>query len=105
MFRLAIPTPPPRLPMGDPGPEPLALTEQYRPRTLAEMVGQGAAVWQLQTFLECPHSTAFLFEGPTGNGKTTAALCLAAELGAVEFGGLELIKSGTQDAEAVECAL
>ena len=86
-------------------PEPKSLTEKYRPRTLAELVGQGCAVFRLETFLEAPYSTAFLFTGPTGVGKTTAALCLAAELGAVEFGGLDIIKSGAQDAEAVLAAL
>lgn len=84
---------------GDDGPKPA--TEKYRPRTLAEMVGQGAVVWRLQEFLEAPYSGALLMEGETGTGKTTAALCLAAELGAVEFGGMFRIKSGMQDAEAV----
>jgi hypothetical protein len=104
-FRLAYPQVTPRLPFGAPGPEPAALTEKHRPKCLSEVVGQGAAVFQLQTFLEAPYAGAFLFEGPTGVGKTTAALALAAELGAVEFGGLDVIKSGTQDAEAVECSL
>jgi hypothetical protein len=104
-FQLIRPEGRPRLPLGVPDPEPVSLVEKHRPRVLAEMVGQGAAVWQLSAFLDAPHSTAFLFDGPTGNGKTTAAMCLAAELGAVEYGGLEIIKSGTQDAEAVECAL
>lgn len=104
-FRLIRPEGRPRLPLGEPAPEPLSLVEKHRPKVLAEMVGQGAAVWQLTAFLDAPHSTAFLFDGPTGNGKSTAAMCLANELGAVEYGGLEVIKSGTQDAEAVECAL
>ena len=46
-----------------------------------------------------------LFEGPTGVGKTTVAKSIAAELGACEFGGLEEIKSGMQDQEAVLRAL
>jgi hypothetical protein len=104
-FRLSVPQPAPRLAFGEPDPEPVDLTEKYRPQTLAEMVGQGLAVWQIQTFLEAPHSHAFLFEGTTGSGKTTAAKALAAELGVSEFNGLDVIKSGTQDAEAVEWAL
>ncbi len=79
-----------------------SLSERYRPATLAMMVGQGPTVFRLESFLETPYSAAFLFEGPTGVGKTTAALAVAAELGAVEFGGLEIVKSGTQDAETVE---
>lgn len=91
--------------LADPPPAAQPLAEKYRPRSLDEMVGQGCAVFRLQAFLEAPYSTAFLFEGPTGVGKTTAALCLAAELGAVEFGGLDVIKSGSQDADAVLHAL
>lgn len=94
-----------RLPFG-PDVKPVAsLTETYRPQQLSEMVGQGLVVKRLQDFLDAPHSTAFLFEGPTGVGKTTAALCLAAELGAVEYGGLHRIDSGMQDAEAVATSL
>lgn len=84
---------------------PKALSDRHRPATLAEVVGQGEIVFRLQAFLEAPYSAAFLFEGPTGVGKTTVALAIAAELGAVEFGGLEVIKSGSQDGEAVEAQL
>lgn len=104
-FHLTIPQAQPRLRLTGQAATPAALTEKYRPCLLAEMVGQGEAVYRLLDFLEAPHSGAFLLEGPTGVGKTTAALCLAAELGAVEFGGLERINSGMQDAEAVEAAL
>jgi hypothetical protein len=101
-FKLTSPAVNRTLNLVDPGPEPVSLTTKYRPQTLAEMVGQHANVVQLQSFLDAPFSTAFVFAGPTGVGKTTAALALAAELGAVEFGGLEVVKSGTQDAEMVE---
>lgn len=82
-----------------------SLVERHRPETMGEIVGQGETVFRLEQFLEAPYSTAFLFEGPSGTGKTTAALALARELGAVEYGGLEIIKSGMQDAEAVERVL
>jgi len=86
-------------------PEPQALTEKYRPRLLREMVGQGGAVFQLEAWLEAPHSTAFLFHGATGTGKTSAALALARELGADPDWAVWKIKSGEMDAEAVAGAL
>ena len=104
-FQLSRPAHQFRLGLTDPVPPPKSLSERYRPATLSAMVGQGPAVFRLEAFLEAPYSTAFLFEGPTGVGKTTAALAIAAELGAVEFGGLETIKSGMQDADAVEQVL
>jgi len=59
----------------------------------------------LNGFVANPHPTAFLCEGETGTGKTTAALALAGELGCaveqVEFGGVWSIASGEQSADAV----
>ena len=85
------------------------LTEKHRPRTLAEVVGQGWVVDQLAAFAAEPVPTAFLFEGETGVGKTTAAYALAAELGVdvaqAEFGGLHEIASGDQTGETVKDAL
>jgi hypothetical protein len=82
-----------------------SLADRYRPRTLAEVVGQPWAVDQLQRFVEQPHSTAFLFEGGTGTGKTSAAMALAADLGIDvpndELGGLHQIASGEQTGESV----
>ena len=83
----------------------MTLTEKYRPRRLADLLGQPWVVDQLQLFLESPHSTAFCFAGPTGTGKTSAALCLAAELGILveqaEYSGLWQIASGEQTGETV----
>jgi len=81
------------------------LADKYRPRTLAEIVGQPWTVCQLQEFVENPVSCAFLFEGETGTGKTSAALALARELGvdceAGPLGGLHEIASGEQTGESV----
>ncbi|MBE3098881.1 MAG: AAA family ATPase [Planctomycetes bacterium] len=83
----------------------LALTEKYRPRTLAGLWGQPKVVVALQRFAKAPCSAAFLFEGGTGTGKTSAALALARELGcdvdASEYGGVWEIASGEQSADAV----
>lgn len=82
------------------------LTDKYRPSTLAEVVGQGAAIAALKTYLAAPFPTAFIFDGPTGVGKTAAAKALAFDLGChrddLEMGGLLEIPSGKQDGKAVE---
>ena len=84
-----------------------SLSDRWRPRVLADLAGQTDAVERLRGFLAAPYSAAFLFAGPTGTGKTTAALALAAELGCdvdaepPEFGGLHSIASGEHTAAAV----
>lgn len=84
---------------------PLALTEKYRPRTLAGLWGQPRVVAFLRRFVARPYPAAFLFQGETGTGKTSAALALATELGCAvdqgEFGGVWVIASGEQSADAV----
>jgi DNA polymerase III gamma/tau subunit len=84
---------------------PMNLADKYRPRVLSEIVGQPWAVEQLQVFVRSPAPTAFLFEGETGTGKTSAALALAADLGvdtaAGPLGGLHQIASGEQTGESV----
>ena len=57
------------------------LTEKHRPRSLSELVGQDEILLQLRDYLDDPVSTAMIFSGPTGTGKTSAAKALAAELG------------------------
>jgi hypothetical protein len=81
------------------------LDEKYRPTTLSEVIGQGNAVYQLETFLEAPHSTAFLLEGESGVGKTSAARALANDLGVDPDWGFEMIESAKGDMDAVERAL
>ncbi len=82
-----------------------ALTERHRPATLAAMVGQGAAVYQLGLFVDAPAPRAFLFAGPTGVGKTTAARALANDLGISIDWGFHVIRSAEADADAVDDAL
>jgi len=88
-----------------PDTRPLPLVEKYRPRTLAGLWGQPKVVAALRRFAKAPCSTAFLFEGETGTGKTSAALALARELDcdvdAGEWGGVWEIASGEQSAGAV----
>ena len=84
-----------------PGP----LTERYRPLTLADICGQEEVVGVLSRFAQHPYSTAYLFDGETGTGKTSAALALANALGCdlskQEFGGVYVIASGEQSADSV----
>ena len=81
------------------------LDEKYRPTTLSEVMGQGAAVFAMETFLDAPHSTAFLFEGESGVGKTSTARALANDLGVDPDWGFDFIESARGDMEAVERAL
>jgi len=79
------------------------LTTKYRPHSLGQVVGQPFAVEALRSFLQQPASTALVFSGPSGVGKTAAAWALAAELGCdPNWGGVQEIPSGTQDGRAVE---
>ena len=83
------------------------LTEKYRPRKLDGLWGQVEVVRALRAFMAEPFPTAFVFEGETGTGKTSAAIALAAELGCdlsqnpPEFGGLHVIASGEQTADTI----
>ena len=61
-------------------------TEKYKPATLAEFVGNDAAIQAVRSWLERWPKTlhakkALLLFGPTGVGKTVAVYVVAAELG------------------------
>lgn len=80
-----------------------SLLSVYRPRRLADIVGQPHVVSALQSIVANPGSLALIFHGPSGVGKTAAAWCLAEELGCdPEWGGVTEIPSGTQDGRAVQ---
>jgi Rad3-related DNA helicase len=83
------------------------LAERYRPPRLDGLWGQGQVVRVLRKCAAAPYPAAFVFEGETGTGKTSAALALASEVGCdlsqkpTEFGGLHVIASGEQTANTV----
>jgi hypothetical protein len=83
-----------------------SLTEQYRPRRLAEIVGQPTATSQLSEFVRNPHSCAILLSGKPGLGKSAASECVANELGCIvaeeDFGGFFRIPPGSQSVKIVK---
>lgn len=62
-----------------------ALHIKYRPDTLDKVIGQGHIIDSLKATLEDNDQQAFLFEGPSGTGKTTLARIVAQTLGCDEI--------------------
>jgi replication-associated recombination protein RarA len=55
----------------------MPLAEKYRPRVIADFVSLDKPKRILAKFAANPYSSAWLFGGPAGTGKTTMALALA----------------------------
>ncbi|MGH9923952.1 MAG: AAA family ATPase, partial [Nitrososphaeraceae archaeon] len=59
----------------------LMWVEKYRPSTLEQIADQSDVIRGLQNLIQKPNEIPhFIFAGPAGVGKTTAALCIAKEL-------------------------
>lgn len=104
VFALVADNPIPTLKFGADEP-PMNLTEKYRPKTLADVRGQGYIVHSLSEFASAPHSTAFIFAGPTGVGKTSAAFALANDLGIDRFWGFIHVRAGENNADSIDDVL
>jgi replication factor C large subunit len=81
----------------------LPWVEKYRPRSLADIVGNGPAVATLKKWAQSwedgiPAKRAAVLSGKPGVGKTSAALALAADLG---WGVIELNASDSRNEEAI----
>jgi len=59
---------------------PQPLTEKYRPLTVAGFVGLDKPRRICQRLADAPYESAWLFVGPSGTGKTTMAMALAAAI-------------------------
>jgi len=80
----------------------LPWTEKYRPKKLAEMVGQDQIVGRLEAYVKAKSMPHLLFAGPAGVGKTTAAMCIARELfGEITHDFLELNASDERGIDVV----
>lgn len=55
-------------------------TETYRPKRIADIVGQEHLTSRLQSYVKKKDMPNLLFAGKPGTGKTTAAICLAREM-------------------------
>lgn len=78
--------------------------EKFRPKRLAEVLGNPQAVEQLRAWAQAwhegnPSRKAILLHGPPGAGKTSAAHALAADLG---WGVIELNASDVRSAAAIK---
>ena len=61
---------------------PQSLAEKYRPHRVAEFIGLEKPRKILSRLVAQPFASAWLFVGPSGTGKTSLALAIAAEINA-----------------------
>ena len=78
--------------------------EKYRPKSLADVVGNSAATGQLRSWAEkwlngMPEQKAVLLHGPAGVGKTSTAHALAMDM---EWEVIELNASDQRTADVIE---
>lgn len=78
-------------------------TEKYRPRSLAEMVGNGPAIaklreWATSWDVGIPAQRAVVLAGQPGTGKTSAALALARDM---DWSVIELNASDARNADKI----
>jgi len=78
-------------------------TEKYRPKRLADVVGQEHVTKRLEAFIKTRSLPHCLFAGPAGSGKSTASMCIATELygGAWRGNFLELNASDERGIDTV----
>src|SRR5580765_6619531 len=61
-------------------PFPQPLTDKYRPKTIPDFVGLEKPKKIMNRFLAAPYPSEWLFEGPSGTGKTSMALAICKAL-------------------------
>jgi replication-associated recombination protein RarA len=75
----------------------IILTEQYRPTRVADFIGLDKVKEEMECLIADPVSSAWLFKGHSGSGKTSLAMAVCNELDAE----LHLIPSQTCTVDAV----